>query len=282
MDLFEKFSPIQFTEPTAPCEIHERAVTRARKYLVAESALLEAIMEVDKFRVFEKFGFAHLTPYCVRKLGLSEEVAACFVRVARKSVAIPELKEALEDGRLTMTKAKTIAPVLNAANQEIWIEKASRLSKEKLERAIASAVPQPSKPEKAKPVSAERTRVEFELGNADMEMQNRAQDLVSQSLGRPATLADTQAELLKLYLKYKDPLQKADRSRERSIEQKVHARDRGECQAKLPDGTKCRATRWIHLHHLKPKSEGGPHTAENLLTLCASHHRQWHRRMGGA
>ena len=87
MEFFERSSAVAFTEPEVPCEILERAVARARKYLVAEAALLAAIMEMDERRVYEKFGFMHLTPYCVRKLRLSEDVAACFVRVARKSVA---------------------------------------------------------------------------------------------------------------------------------------------------------------------------------------------------
>ncbi len=77
-----------------------------------------------------------------------------------------------------------------------------------------------------------------------------------------------------------DPLRKADRSRDRSgeasVEDQVTTRDRGVCQAELPDGTKCGKAKWTHQHHIIPKALGGPDTAENLITLCASHHRGVH------
>lgn len=46
--------------------IHERALMRAQRYLVAEADLLESIIEIDKDRTFEKWGLTHLTPYCVK------------------------------------------------------------------------------------------------------------------------------------------------------------------------------------------------------------------------
>lgn len=78
--------------------IHETAICRAKAYLVAEAALLESIMEINRHRTFEKFGEAYLTPYCVKYLGLTSDVAANFVRVARKSEQVPELKEAICKG----------------------------------------------------------------------------------------------------------------------------------------------------------------------------------------
>lgn len=278
MEFFDPKEEVRFTEPEVPFEIHERAVARARKYLVAEFALLDAIMEVDQHRVFKRFGITHLTPYCIKKLRLSQEVAACFVRVARKSVSVPQLREAVRDGRITISAAKAVASVITPENQEIWIEKASTLTRSELEREMAAAFPRASKPEKAWAVNADRVRMEFELTHEEMEMFKRAQDLASRSLGHAASLAETQVMLLKLYLDKKDPVKKADRHRGRSVEKKVHARDRGQCQACMPDGNKCLSTKWVHLHHIKPRSEGGSHTAENLMTLCSAHHRMWHAK----
>lgn len=34
---------------------------------------------------------------------------------------------------------------------------------------------------------------------------------------------------------------------------------------------------FLDLHHLKPRTEGGAHTANNLLTVCTAHHRALHR-----
>jgi 5-methylcytosine-specific restriction endonuclease McrA len=59
-------------------------------------------------------------------------------------------------------------------------------------------------------------------------------------------------------------------------------RDREKCQAELQDGTKCGETKWLHQHHIIPKEFGGKDTAENLITLCSSHHRMVHAEIDRA
>jgi len=39
----------------------------------------------------------------------------------------------------------------------------------------------------------------------------------------------------------------------------------------------CRNTRFVDVHHLDPRAEGGGHEPENLVTLCGAHHRALHR-----
>ncbi len=282
-------------------EIHENALLRAKKYLVAEAELLDAIMQVDRDETYRKLGEAFLTPYCEKYLGLSHEVAANFVRVARKSQEIPALQKAVKEG-LSITKAKAIVSVLTEANHQDWIEKAQTLTKGKLEKEVAKTSPSPSKPEKAKPTGENRTRLEFELSDEDMALQKRATDLLCAKLGRPPTLNQVQRALLEEFLKHHDPVKKAqrahsrkDRSRERlrgqaenkkqaipaAVKHEVNQRDQGQCQAKLPDGTHCRGTRWVELHHVIPRARGGTDNPKNLVTLCSAHHRMWHRRHAG-
>jgi hypothetical protein len=218
----------------------------------------------------------------VKELGLSEEVAACFIRVARKARQVPELQGAVQAGKISVTKAKTIAAVITPENQEAWIEKATGMSKRELEAEVAEANPRAGKAEKARPVGEKKIRVEFELTRDEMELFRRAQE-VSGS----ASLAETQAKLLKFFLDRKDPVRKADRARARTHRSgerppaaeihAVHRRDRGRCQAKLPDGATCGSKKWIQLHHKIARSDGGADTAGNLITLCSAHHRQWHK-----
>lgn len=51
----------------------------------------------------------------------------------------------------------------------------------------------------------------------------------------------------------------------------VHQRDGFRCQ--VPG---CRASRNLDVHHIKPRSKGGTGDADNLVTLCAEHHRAHH------
>lgn len=70
----------------------------------------------------------------------------------------------------------------------------------------------------------------------------------------------------------------------------VIARDEGRCQAERLGlaGTYCRDLRDVrgterkhsvlHVHHIWPTSQGGTDAVENLITLCAFHHKDEHRR----
>ena len=57
------------------------------------------------------------------------------------------------------------------------------------------------------------------------------------------------------------------------IRREVLARDRHRCQA-----PGCSHTRFLEVHHLTPRAQGGRNDPENLITLCASCHRLWHQR----
>jgi hypothetical protein len=39
----------------------------------------------------------------------------------------------------------------------------------------------------------------------------------------------------------------------------------------------CRNATFLDLHHIRPRCEGGVHSADNLVTLCSAHHRALHR-----
>jgi hypothetical protein len=56
-----------------------------------------------------------------------------------------------------------------------------------------------------------------------------------------------------------------------ALRRQVLRRDRGRCQ--VPG---CRHATFVDVHHLRPRSEGGANTIENLVTLCGAHHRACH------
>lgn len=56
----------------------------------------------------------------------------------------------------------------------------------------------------------------------------------------------------------------------------VNWRDKRRCTSILPDGQRCNQSRWTEIHHIQPVSQGGQNTIENLITLCAAHHRHLH------
>jgi len=70
------------------------------------------------------------------------------------------------------------------------------------------------------------------------------------------------------------------KKRRRSIplttRKEVLRRDGHCCQAKS-----CKRTRFLDVHHINPRSNGGTNRVENLVTLCSSCHQLWHKNGWG-
>jgi hypothetical protein len=56
-----------------------------------------------------------------------------------------------------------------------------------------------------------------------------------------------------------------------AIRRAVLLRDR--CRCRVPG---CSRRRYVDVHHLVPRSEGGEHSRRNCITLCSTHHRRLH------
>jgi len=61
------------------------------------------------------------------------------------------------------------------------------------------------------------------------------------------------------------------------VRREVLARDKHRCQA-----PGCGRTRFLEVHHIMSRQQGGSNKADNLMTLCATCHRLWHERGGGS
>lgn len=57
--------------------------------------------------------------------------------------------------------------------------------------------------------------------------------------------------------------------------------DAGPVQAARP-APGCGRTRFLEVHHLRPRSRGGSNDPDNLVTLCSTCHRHAHERAGVA
>jgi 5-methylcytosine-specific restriction endonuclease McrA len=269
---------------TLQSSLHERALLAAERYRVSHSELLSVIIEVDEARLFQAFGLSSTYAYCLSELHLTEDVACSFIAVARKARRVPELKEAVEAG-LDFTKAKQVARVITPENQETLLSIAKESSCRELERKIVKEHPRAAVVEQVRLVAEDRHKLELGLSEELLKQFRRAQDLVCNKANKAASLEETLAALLSHYLAKEDPVQKAEKVRERPARANpaaekipatslhaVRRRDLGRCQS-----PGCQRTRWIEIHHRVPRAQGGSHDPDNLVTLCGYHHRQHHR-----
>lgn len=279
--------------------LHEKAVTHAKTFHRAEADLIDILQEIDAAKTFLHYQCTSLHAYCFKFLKLSEANTSNFIAVARKAREVPELKEAIRNQELTVSKARKIAPVINKDNSAEWLNLAKTLPKPKLEKEVAKVAPQTATPETAKYVSEERIKVSLGVFEKTMQKLRRAQDLVSQKTRKIASMEDALEVLLDNYLEKNDPVEEAKRlvdtsasvpgtdtkvqqenipgSRKISAQTKhqINLRDQGQCTS-VHEGKRCENKRWLEIHHKVPLSQGGNNNLNNLTTLCWSHHRMQH------
>jgi hypothetical protein len=285
-------------------EIHQRALKAAEGFKRSEIEIISCLQEVDDSSTFLRLGYTSLYDYMINALGFSESSASNFITVSRKAKEIPLLQSAIQEGTLSVSKARKITPVLTLENQEEWIEKAKTLPQRQLEQEVAREIPREDVPERIKFVSESRMELRMGISKEIEEKLRHVQDLESQRTGHHVRIEETLATLLEVYLEVKDPVRRADRILKKesikvsehvarhaekektkpahlapipsAIKHRVTKRDRGRCTHVDLKGKRCGNRRWIEIHHIVPRSKGGTNSPENLRTLCHSHHKLEH------
>lgn len=260
-------------------EIHERALRIVGQYKRAESDLIDILQSVEKHKVYQSHQCKSLYEYATRVLKLSESVAYNFIVVSRKATEVPELKAAIATGVLSVSKARKITPVLNKVNHSQWLSNATQMSQKKLEHEVAKACPREAVPERMKFVSEDRLNLQLGISSKIMHKFKQVQNLESRRNRRAVNLEETLEALLDQYLESMDPVQKAEKIRNRknlSLRRRLDLRDGGRCTFTDSGGVRCKDSRWLDVHHVVPRSKGGLDTLENLTTLCSGHHRLVH------
>jgi hypothetical protein len=192
-------------------QIHSRALEVSRRYQCAEAELIEVLQLVDQHKIFIGKGYSSLFAYVVQSLGLSESIAYNLITVSRKAKEIPELKEAIQSGVVTLSNARRITSVLTVSNKNEWLEKAAVLSYRQLEKEIVKVRPMEVTQEKVTYVTESRVQVTLGLSEVDILKLRRVQDLLSQARRKSLSLEDVLSELAGDYLRRFDPVEKAKR-----------------------------------------------------------------------
>jgi hypothetical protein len=127
-------------------ELLAEASRLAMRERQATAALIRCLMEVDARRLYLPEGYASLFAFCTQALHLSEHAALGRIEVARAARRLPALLAHLEDGRVTVTNARMLAPHMTEANCHELLAAARHRSKREVEEIVARLRPQPDVP----------------------------------------------------------------------------------------------------------------------------------------
>ena len=144
---FERFTDADLLAEMKRLTARERAAT---------ADLLQCLMEVDARRLYLREACSSLFTYCTQVLHLAEGAAYNRIEAARAARRFPAVLDAIEDGSITLTSARLLAPHLTVENHRRLLDAVRHRSKRDVERLIASLHPRPPVPSTLQKLPAPR------------------------------------------------------------------------------------------------------------------------------
>ena len=118
-----------------------RRLAAAERHATAQ--LIAHLAEVDDRRLYLGQGYSSMFTYCTQALHLSEHAAYHRIEAARLARRCPDVLPFVEDGRVTLTAACLLAPVLTADNAPGLLARATHKTKREVELILAELSPKP-------------------------------------------------------------------------------------------------------------------------------------------
>jgi hypothetical protein len=214
---------------------------------------------VRSLGLWRDMGFASFGHYCAERLGMAESTVSQRAWLERRMQALPAVRAALRDGRLSYEKARLVAGSVDVAGS---------FTEEEVDAAIARA-------ERTTCIALRRELEDREEGQmcARSEVLVRVPVRVAalfdaairaarDAAGRWISPGEALARIAAHFVETWEGAVKRRTTRSR----RVLARDRGWCQV---PGCSRAATQ---AHHVEPRARGGGDEPENQVALCAAHH----------
>lgn len=275
-------------------------------------AIIECLEELERRKTYLARGCSSLFEMCVKEFGYSESQAHRRISAMRVARELPEIKEVVEAGRLTIAtlsmaqsffrqEEKFGAKSMSVPEKRALLKDLEGKSKREVERELVERTSVPenllSKPAVALPVQGDKTRLEVVLTREQFEKLQRLQAVLSHSVpdGDWATLLEKMADVT---LEKVDPVKRSERRKPvasqagkslspgkadpkpQSRYVPVQVRDRlmsrsgNQCSYVDPKTKRrCEETRLLQIDHIQSHAHQGSNDAANLQVLCRAHNQ---------
>ncbi len=286
-----------------------RTIAKQRGALDRDEAIL--LCEAARHEVWRRVGNASLFEYLEEVLGYGPKTARERIRIATALEEMPELATALASGELSYSAVRELTRVATKETEREWIDAVRGKNLRQVEELVAKRQKgdRPSDPED--PSLAPRV-VSFKIRPATLELLRQVQRQLADEHGGQleddaliealcnAVLASSEAgdhSRAKFQIRATicsscergAPLDRIDVQRANCDAQRIGSDQRA--KQDIPPKTRrfvfhrdggtcvvpgCRAKRFLDVHHIVARADGGGHEAENLAVMCSLHHRELH------
>ena len=191
-------------------QLHNKTLLSAVNEKTATLVLLEHLAEIDRRRLHATLGYSSLWEYVHKALQYSEAQTSDRVSAMRLMIKVPEVKQALETGTLTLTATAKLGAhawreKLKPEQTVSLLQEISGKSSREVERTLISKTtvvnPVSIKSERIKPITDSLTRITIEVDEEFMELVEKVKNIK----GNPAaSLQDIFKATLREYVKKRE------------------------------------------------------------------------------
>jgi 5-methylcytosine-specific restriction endonuclease McrA/DNA-binding NarL/FixJ family response regulator len=279
-----------------------------RKERQMTAQVLECIAEIDRRRLYLEKGYSSLFDFLVRDYGYSPGAAMRRVDGARLLRELPDVKEKIERGTLTLSQANQIQRAaremkkteraLSTEEKQELVQQVEHASKNETEKIIAERLNLPVMPVQKETLHRDASvTLTMTFSAEQIEVLEQVRSMVSHAVN-----SQSWSELC-VYLAKKELARRTNTrsSNMRSAKTKsiniatpsnfnvaatvkirsaLPARVRkallnpaARCQYKNHKGEQCHSSRYLQIDHIQSLSRGGSDDIENLQVLCGTHNR---------
>lgn len=256
-------------------------LVKQEKNLLAK--ILRHLREVDRRHLYATLSCASLFAYLVEHLGYSEDQATRRIAALRLLQDFPEIEEAVADGRHTLSNL--VLAKRTFARTRLGHEEKTNVLKEmegtslrEAERILSKIAPLPPAPDRIR--STAEDEIEIRL-NASESLRTKIETLKGLLAHKhpQLSLGELFEKLCDLGIEQWSPAEESpaaprvDSQAEvrRAVWRKAHSR----CE-------KCGSRHALEIDHIRPRSQGGGDTIDNLRLLCRSCNQRAAREVLGA
>jgi hypothetical protein len=255
--------------------------------------VLYHLREIEVRLLHLKRGYSSLHEFAVKELGYSDGAAYRRISAMRLLKELPELKESIESGRLSLTTV-SVAQTFFRNDQKDYsvhekrelVQKLEGKSRREAEQLFASISPQAIPQERERVLSDTQTEIRFTASQELMTKFERLRELFSHKNPHAsyAELFEMMADqVLKKLDPRNEPAKRASpekltdprrRTATRLMRRQLARQDRERCTyIDQLTGRRCSSRFLLQVHHKKAYALGGETRIENLTLLCAAHNR---------
>jgi 5-methylcytosine-specific restriction endonuclease McrA len=254
--------------------------------------LIEHLREVDRRLLHAELGYGSLFEFCTKELGLSEGSAQRRIQAMRLVRDVPEARESLESGRLTLSNAAKVQTVAQAArrlgapiDKREAVRQVERLSQRECEQKLFELAPHALPTERERIVSPTERELRLVITEELHMKLKRLKELLSHAMPEATTteLLDRLAtDALSRLERDKNVLVRTAEVRTKKLpsgvrvslpaplKRSVWARASGRCEY-AAQGRRCSSRHRLEIDHCVPLARGGSNELSNLRVLCREH-----------